>query len=403
MKRLHQLVSALAVAYMSVSLHSCSMMEEDRSDCPTGLYVRFVYDYNTQRADMFKDHVGYVKVYVFDETGRKVAEKSIANTSASLPLSQYGYAMHFTSDELPSGHAYRLQAIALQRDWQTALQSPGAKYRHDGADTPESLAITLDHDANPSTGSQPDGPHAVDNSAPLDTLWHTLKVMPTTPRYGYSAPALPATSKPYSIYPTEEQTVEVCEGYATYATISLIRDTKHLNVTLQQLDNPESVHADDYEVSILDDNAVLAADNSVLHGDSLSYRPYSQWTTLYDGNGVTVEDEPHPASRASVEERTAHYNIMFNRLVYPSEAGSRSARLRIVNRQSRAVVADVALALFLAECRTSPLWTYQPQEYLDREYDYELNFFLRGDQWAYCSIRIHATPWAVRKQNVELQ
>ncbi|MCI5451463.1 FimB/Mfa2 family fimbrial subunit, partial [bacterium] len=92
MKLLHQLVSAAAVAYMSISLHSCSMMEEDRSDCPTGLYVRFVYDYNTQRADMFKDHVGYVKVYVFDETGRKVAEKSIANTSASLPLSQYGYA-----------------------------------------------------------------------------------------------------------------------------------------------------------------------------------------------------------------------------------------------------------------------------------------------------------------------
>ena len=112
--------------------------------------------------------------------------------------------------------------------------------------------------------------------------------------------------------------------------------------------------------------------------------------------------EPHPASRASVEERTAHYNIMFNRLVYPSEAGSRSARLRIVNRQSRAVVADVALALFLAECRTSPLWTYQPQEYLDREYDYHLDFLLKGDAWAYCDIRINVLSWSKRIENIEL-
>ena len=33
----------------AVMLSSCSMMKEDLSDCPTGLYVNFVYDYNTQR------------------------------------------------------------------------------------------------------------------------------------------------------------------------------------------------------------------------------------------------------------------------------------------------------------------------------------------------------------------
>ena len=40
------------------ALSSCDMMTEDLSDCPTGLYVNFVYDYNIQRADMFKDHDG---------------------------------------------------------------------------------------------------------------------------------------------------------------------------------------------------------------------------------------------------------------------------------------------------------------------------------------------------------
>ena len=95
--------------------------------------------------------------------------------------------------------------------------------------------------------------HAVDNTAPLDTLWHTLKVTALDPTYGRLSPSLAATEKPYSIYPVEEQMVTVNEGYATYATLSLIRDTKHLNLTLFQTDNPSEMDADDYEVGIVDD------------------------------------------------------------------------------------------------------------------------------------------------------
>ena len=54
---------------------SCSMMQDDLDDCPTGLYLSFKYDYNLQRADMFNDHVGAVTVYVFDEEGRYVTKQ----------------------------------------------------------------------------------------------------------------------------------------------------------------------------------------------------------------------------------------------------------------------------------------------------------------------------------------
>ena len=50
----------------AIVLNSCSMMTEDLSDCPTGLYVNFVYDYNIQRADMFKDHVGGLTLYALN-------------------------------------------------------------------------------------------------------------------------------------------------------------------------------------------------------------------------------------------------------------------------------------------------------------------------------------------------
>lgn len=393
---------------MAVAFQACSMMEEDRSECPTGLYVRFVYDYNTQRADMFKDHVGYVTVYVFDENGKKVAEKSVANNAATMPLAQYGYAMHFTTEEVPAGHSYRLQAVAMQKDWNTALATSGAKYRRTDVTNDSSLVITLDHEATPDTvpdvfTSSPTAPHAVENSAPLDTLWHTLKVMPENPTYGFSIPAMPKTTKPYSVYPTEDQMVTINEGYATYAAISLVRDTKHLNITLREIDNPENVYADDYKVFILDDNAVLNADNSLATSDSLIYRPYAQWTTRYDEDGIALEGDIHPATRAGVAtERTAHYNLMFNRLVYDENA-LKNARLLIINKTSNAVVANINLASFLAEGRKAyDYYNYSPQEYLDREYDYELDVILKGDKWQYCDVKIHILAWAKRKYNVEL-
>ena len=52
----------------AMALSSCDMMTEDLDDCPTGLYVNFVYDYNIQRADMLKDHVGGLTLYVYDES-----------------------------------------------------------------------------------------------------------------------------------------------------------------------------------------------------------------------------------------------------------------------------------------------------------------------------------------------
>ena len=41
----------LVAVVAALTLSSCNWMTEDLSDCPTGLYVNFVYDYNIQRAD----------------------------------------------------------------------------------------------------------------------------------------------------------------------------------------------------------------------------------------------------------------------------------------------------------------------------------------------------------------
>lgn len=387
---------------------SCTMIQDSVDYCPTGLYVRFVYDYNTARADMFKDHVGHVRLYVYDEQGHKVAERSVSNTAASAPLADYGYALHLDPSELRPGR-YRLQAVAMQRDWDAAAAADGARYRHEADVTHgEAMRITLDHDPGVIPGTEQ---HLVDHkSLPLDTLWHTLKVQSHAPTDGVAPMPMQRTSRPYSVYPLDEQYVTVTDNMATYATISLVRDTKHLNITMRHLDFPDDVFHYDYEVTIVDDNATLLHDNALAPSDSLRYTPYAAWTSRFTDGGVIVDPTvPRATSQADDDapdglryQRTAHYNLMFNRLMYNDDA-ARSAMLQVRNLNSGKVVARINLPYMLAEGRAAyELYGYSPQEYLDREYDYHLNLFLKGESWAYCDIVVNVLSWSKRHQNEEL-
>ena len=379
----HIIEKSLQMIVVAALFTSCDMMKEDRDDCPTGLYVNFVYDYNIQRADMFKDHVGSVTLYVFDESDKLVAQRMVNGSE----LSVYGYNIHFTEQELAPGHQYRLSAIALQKDWDAALSTDGAKYRHTTmkiGDSRLNIGVSLDRtvSANPKY-------YDVSTDAPLDTLWHTQQVMmasaaekPTATKYHEKADGTATTNA--------VQTVQLVKDVPTYATVSLIRDTNHLNISLRELDHPEDVNADDYEVFILDANGDVDYQNKVVTPtDSLIYRPYAAWTTTFDAGGSTGV------------ERSAHYDLMFNRLMY-NTTPDKNAVLCIRKKSDGKDVAVINLPYILCEGRMAyEINNYQPQEYLDREYDYRLEFFLRGDRWEFVSVCIDVLSWAKRIQYVE--
>jgi len=363
------------------------MMTEDRDDCPEGLYVNFVYDYNTQRADMFKDHVGGLTLYVYDESDRLVAQRTVSGSE----LRQYGYNIHFTEQELAPGHQYRLTLVAMQKDWNEALQTKGAKYvKTDmgaGSDR-KSLAISLQREAS----SQP--PYRlVSNEAPLDTLWHTLTTLQAT------SATQPASTQYHlaadgQVQSNGVETVTLNSGEPAYATVSLIRDTKHLNISLREIDHPERVNHEDYEVFIIDANGDLDYQNNLIQPtDSLIYLPYAAWTTNYDGGGTIGE------------QRSAHYDLMFNRLMY-STTPQKNAVLCIRKKSTGQDIAVLNLAEVLSEGRTAfEIYNYSAQEYLDREYDYRLELFLKGEQWqklSYLYVCIDVLSWAKRIQFEEL-
>jgi hypothetical protein len=360
---------------LGISTASCSLMDTDTSGCPAGLYVNFVYDYNTQRADMFKDHVGYVTVYVFDESDRLVLQRSVGNYGSDAPLATYGYQMHFEPEELPVGTC-RLVALAMQKPWDEALATSGAKYRRTElkkGDSKTDLQVTLDHTADATA----DYAGTVSNAAPLDTLW-----------YG-------TTGKPGDASFTTN-TVTMNKVGPTYATVNLMRDTKTLNITVRDIDHPTKTTAEKFGVTITADNTILDSDNNLVSDGCMLYTPYAEWTTQYPEEG-------------EAQETTGHYDINFNRLMYKSGLSylnindTDAAILKLWNKENGALIGEFNLAYLLADGRNAfETANYGAQEYLDREYDYNLDFILKGDEWKYINVSVGILGWAYRIENVQL-
>lgn len=343
---------AMCVAALAATT-ACSWMSEDLEPCPTGLHLRFVYDYNMMRSDVFRDHVGEVTAYVFDAENKLLTQKTEDNP---VRLGTYGYEMVF--DDLLPGN-YRVVAVAYQRNAAEREQRHGAKFRGPDlvpGDPIEKLRVKLDRTA----GS--DGAFLVEHKgAALDTLWMNYT----------------------------EHNVTVTDQVITRETVGLMRDTKNLTVSLRQIDRPADVDYRDFEIRITDDNGCFGYDNQPLQDNPLIYSPYAEWNTDFCDDA------------GNVVQRAAHADLSYPRVMYHND-WKKNARLTIYNKRTQTPVADINLPDFLAQGRSSQELIYSPQEFLDREHTYKLDFFLKGDTWDYVELRISVLSWAVRIDNVNL-
>jgi hypothetical protein len=95
--------------------------------------------------------------------------------------------------------------------------------------------------------------------------------------------------------------------------------------------------------------------------------------------------------------------LTFNRLWW-YEQTEKNALLIIRNKETGKEVCAINLTDFLAQGRNAyDLYAYSRQEYLDRAYDFYLDFFIRNEKWQYAEVRLNVLSWAKRIQNVELK
>ena len=350
-RRKQQAWAKAAIIFAALLLASCSMMKEDRSDCPdcrNPLHIKVRYNYNIQRANMFADHVEQVTVYVVDPaTGTIVDTQTASNSATSQPLRDVSFAFNFEGLAPGSYRLYATGRSAAEAAYKTTIP--------DIAQSIEALDFTVPTDAKGQVPSQR-----------LDTIWNTLK-------------------------PVD---VVIPEKEPTEATIGLMRLTNDLNVMVFRRDHPEDNGHERYEVIVTDNHLKLGFDNAPASElQSVVYHPFASWTT------ETTADE-------AIVERNAHYDLSLSRLIQHEDA-RQNPRLIIRNRETGHEIINIDLCYYLALARNAyEIQNYGIQEYLDREYDYRLDFGIEGEgekeTWKYITIRINVLSWALRIQNEEL-
>lgn len=363
----------VCLALIAVAFTACDMMHEDRDDCPTGLYVMFKYDYNLQRADMFNDHVGSVTLYIFDEQGRFVKTQEESNTASAKPLKDRSYRMHVTG--LPKGK-YQFIALAGQDSYDEQLSTNRAKFvRKDIAAGSKmtDLEVLLDHvQATAAEAAKYGaGKYVVQNNAlPLDTLWHGI----------------------------DTRLIEVTDTRPTYDTISLVRDTKVITISLRELDDPTEMDINNYELTIEDRNAHILYDNSLDETDRLVYTPYATRNTEDDGDAL----DPNGNKLEGVGKIGHAYfmtsRIMYRKTAFDAQGNPNFMYLSIKDKRTGDVVVRANVADLLTRQTTYDNVMFTKQGFLDRGYDYQLQFYLNKGKFAYTWINVSVLSWAVRTQ-----
>lgn len=180
-------------------------------------------------------------------------------------------------------------------------------------------------------------------------------------------------------------TLEVTVGGNDYvdATLGLMKNTNNIRIMLQQVNADVPLDVNDFAFAIADDNTLFAHDNALIPNGVVEYSPWTQGMAEVGSEG---EGEDAQVARVAFAE------LSTSRLVKRADY---APRLRIVNRETGKDVVNIPLINYLLLLKSELYADMGAQEFLDRESEWSLLFFLNKDgSWLRTQIVIN--DWVVR-------
>jgi len=328
-----------AAIFAGVMTPGCGMVSENLDPCPTELRIKFVYDYNLKWGDAFRHEVTSVNVWAFNPQGSLVWSGSAAGSGLSA-------GDFYLDTSLTDGEYDFVAWCGLEGNtgFDLATYTPVSK---------EDLVVTL---------------RTLEENG-LDVCKTNLPGL-----YHAYVPDVEYESDPYN--PT-----------LNTVTMSLMKDTKDIRVMLQHLDGSE-IENRDFVVTITDNNAEYAWDNVLLPTSrTVAYQP---WNIRYGQTSAPGEQE----GRAETgETQTTVASLMFElstgRLMSDSKA-----RLVVHRNWDNRDIIDIPLVDYLKLVR-GHYGDISDQDYLDRQDDYSIVFFIDKHSNWYMDGEIYVNGWAV--------
>ena len=335
-ERLKWCVARVMVLAAAFCCTACDSVFDDEGDCDPHYFVRFVYDMNMLRADAFATQVNSVDLYVFNaETGAYVAH-----------LSDKGEALESGSYRMPldlDPGKYNFVA------WCGLADNNGDFTVTESVAQPEDLKCTMARSRD-------------DNGAYSDRNLHAVF-------HGTLSAELPNTEGEHTV------------------TVKLTKDTNNINLSLNH--TAGALDSNRFEVTMTDENGLMAHDNSLLADETIAYHPWSLRSGTLD---VTRAEAEGDAGFLIAELSTA-------RLI-----ASHNTRISIVDTTTGKTVFSIPLVQWALKLRSANHADMGDQEYLDREDEYNLMVFLADDnKGGWTAAEIYINGWhVITKDGVEL-
>ena len=328
-----RILLAWSVVATMLGMASCEsgLIFEGEGDCGVDYRIRFKYDYNIKFADAFAHEVNSVVLYVFDENDTLVQE--IATTDkAALASGNFEIPL-----ELLPGR-YTLLA------W-------GGLMEEESFDLLPTTVVGLT----------------------------TLQEMQVKMHRQYDAEGNATVSE--DLLPLFHGTMplEVSDAPGTYTeTMSLIKNTNVIRILLHEMSGHD-VDADKFIFEINDSNGLYDWDNTLLSDEMITYSAWHQSTGSADMEDYT---------RAVTSVNVALAELTIGRM--------RAGQSPVLHIKSRATGEDV-FRIPLADYALLVKGNYRKemgdQEYLDRQDEYTMTFFLDEGEWV--SSVIYINSWRV--------
>lgn len=169
------------------------------------------------------------------------------------------------------------------------------------------------------------------------------------------------------------------------ATVDLMKDTNTVRLVLQHYDG-KTLDPSDFSFTITDDNGLMNYDNSVMADETITYHEWTKRPAMV-GTPGTGDADIESISSVVAEIDVARLMKGHNAVLTVTAAGKEAPVLRLP-------LIDLLLVA-KGEARTS----MSDQEYLDRQDDYTLIFFLNDQNGWYMSGGIYVNSWHVIYQS----
>lgn len=335
---------ALVTLLAGMAYSSCdNVIYDDEGDCEAYYHIRFKYDMNMKFADAFANEVTSVALYAFDKNGVLVAQKT--ETGEVLANEDYYMAL-----DVAPGEYELLSWCGLGNG--ESFKVPDAVV---GKTTITEMKCRMNYEleANGNDG-------LVDED--LKPLFH---------------------GKTHVILKDEAGVQE--------ETISLTKNTNVVRVVLQHLSG-EDVDPSMFRFEITADNGYMDYDNSLIDNVLLHYSPWS-----VSAGSADIDADIYGDARSGQKVNVAVAEMTVGRLM-----SDMNPVLAIYNVEKNTKVLSIPLVDYALLVKGNYNNKMTNQEYLDRQDEYNLTFFLdESGKWA--SAMIYVNSWMVILQDSGLR